>query len=519
MNEFITKHIMSTATIEVIETTPGDSAGVAPAVAVPSAASTSAPAAAASTSAPALEKKEFATELAELMDKLSAEDVESMPIDVVNSLLHKINPYGRVSDAKGVVNLCFTNFTEKYWRNFTMTAMVGFLHRMCDEWLVPDGVPVVPVYEYIDDPSKLDTPQAIIDAGDKNAAADYEFARRMMEKKIAVKQFLEFFLQFNPDEHVRSAYRPNAADKSRKPIQTMAARLAVDHLRATDREFRTAEALANTGKDLVEVRKVLRAKNGEKRVITRMVTREEAAELVKSRSWENAERVSVHQTSPDATVADTVRDFIPPHDAFGRLRRYTEANYEALRSACDDLYAEKSDFLVAVQPISAHLADGADGQTPEQQAEAFKKKHAGEFITSVYTLKFGMWNVIEPVEAVRNSVNYYNDNTQILEEMTKRLEQDEKLGRDLMRKRVTKAKAKNTAQQGPDDPAFTAWRKQNKDLAKLGAEHIGDMVDSDVDDDVIEVPVWRASDGGRKFERHAFYTAAEAPTMPGGAAE
>jgi len=453
------------------------------------------------------------------MSKLSAEDIESMPADTVNKLLHDINPYGCVSEeSTGCVNLSFTNLTERRMHNFTMTALVGFLHRMNDEWDTPPEVPVIPVYEYLADPSKLDTPQTILESKDRHAADAYEYARKKMQEKIIVKKFLEFFFQFNPDEHVRSAYRPNPADKSRTPIQTMAGRLATEHLRATDREFRTAESVANTGKPLVPVQKILRAKNGEKRTITRMVTPEEAAELVKSNAWEHAERVSVHQNVPDATVADTVRDFIPPHDTFGRFRRYTQANYEALNEACDDLYCEKSEFMVAIQPISAHLADGPNGQTPEQQAEDFKKKHGGEFITSVFTLRFGKWNVIEPFKAVRESVSYYNDNTQLLEEMTKRLEQDEKLGRDLMRKRVTKAKAKNVEQQGPDDPAFVAWRKQNTELSKLGAEHIGDMVDSDVEDDVIEVPVWVATEGGTKLKRTAFYTAAEAPTLPDGGA-
>lgn len=35
--------------------------------------------------------------------------------------------------------------------------MIAFLNRMCDEWHVPDDIPVIPVYEYLDDPSKIDS--------------------------------------------------------------------------------------------------------------------------------------------------------------------------------------------------------------------------------------------------------------------------------------------------------------------------------------------------------------------------
>lgn len=460
------------------------------------------------------------SEIESLLAELDETDLETLSEEKILELRRKLNPYGRtIEGSNACLNFSITNIAQKYERNLMITAFVGFLHRMCDEWRVPAGVPIIPVYEYLDNPSELDTPEAVIKMKDEKAAQEFEDNRQMMQKRIVVKEFLEEFLQYNPDSHVRSAYRPNPSDKKRNIIDTMAGRLAVDHLMTTDRDFRTREELSLVGKATKKVAKIIRGKDGQTRTIYRDVPADQPEQPTKSTAWRGAPAVAnAPEGTPDATVAANTREFIPPHDTFGRFRRYLESNYEALREATDELYCEKSDFEYAINPYSWHTGV-ANGMTAEDQAEAFKKKHRGEVIAEVFTAHSGKWNFYGPFKQVRESVNYYNENTQILEEMIKQNERDEKLGRDLMVNRVKHAKAKNIAEQGPDDPAFTKWRRGNRDLQQMGAEHIGDMASEECPDDAVEVDVWKASRGGRELKKTKFFTAAQAPNLNGGGAE
>ena len=185
-----------------------------------------------------------AAELEKIIKELADEDYSKFPAEEILELRKKTNPYGRtIEGSDRYLNFSITQIHHEYWKKLIITAFVGFLNRMNDEWKVPDGVPVVPVYEYLEDKSKLDTPAMVLNKGDKSAIYDYEFNRKWMEKRVVVKEFLEEFLQFNPDEHVRSGYRPNRGDNTRKPVDTEAGQLAVEHLKSTDKDFRGKEQL------------------------------------------------------------------------------------------------------------------------------------------------------------------------------------------------------------------------------------------------------------------------------------
>lgn len=460
----------------------------------------------------------FADQLNELLNELEEKDLSALPDDEILKMRKKLNPYGRtIEGSDKFLNFSLTQIHHEYHKKLIITAMVGYLNRMNDEWKVPEGVPVVPVYEYLEDKSKCDTPELTIKKGDKSSIYDYEFNRKWMEKRIIVKEFLEEMFQFNPDEHVRSGYRPNRGDKERKPINTPAGNLAVEHLLKTDKEFRAKEELfkdveniMNETKKTKTVTKTVVGKDGKKKTITKEVPidqdvddkNEKAAVAAKTRV---TKKLDEKKDAKDPTVKNTVREMIPPHDIFGRFKIYLQSNYEELRDAVKDLYCEKPELELAINPYAWH--------DTEEEAEAFKKKHSKEVIAEIFTAHSGKWNFFDSFKEQRESVNFYNDNTIILEEMVKQLEKDEKLGQDLMKKRVEKIKKKNVVESGPDAESFKKWRQQNNELSKMGASHIGDMVDENCPDDAIEVPIWRIGKGGTEISRDKFYSLAEAPTF------
>jgi hypothetical protein len=453
---------------------------------------------------PTTSNRSFAEEV-DLFLALKDEDLAGVSEEKVLEMRKSLNPYGRtIAGSDKYLNFSITQVSHEYWKKFITTAFVGYLNRMCDEWKVPSGVPVVSVYDYLDDPTKLDTPEAVLKKGDKGIIYDHEFNRKWMEKRLIVKEFLEEMFQFNPDEHVRSAYKPNFGDKSRTPLQTMAARVATQHLAKTDPKFRAELALNNQVNEVVtkkKVRKVIKGRDGK---VRELISEVDVPNAVTPPAPTNPKPLNPEHPA-DPNVTSTVTNMIPPHDMFGRFKMYYTENLEQLRDATLNLYCEKPDLELAINPYAVH--DDKDA------AEAFKKQHANEVIAEIFTAHTGKWNFFDSFKEQRESVNFYNKNTAVLEEMVKQTEKDERLGKDLMEKRVQKEKKKNVIESGPDAENFKKWREENSDIQKLGAKHIGGMADEDCPDDAIQVDVWRVAKGGLEITKDKFYSQSEAPTF------
>ena len=452
--------------------------------------------------------KSIADELEQLLSNISDEQLANLNTDEINELRKKINPYGRtIQGSDKYLNFSITLIRDEYLKKLYTTAMIGFLFRMCDEWKVPPGVPVVSVDDYLEDNSKLDIPEMIKKSIDKNAIADYEFNQKWMEKRLHVYEFLEEIFQFNPDEHVRSAYRPNRKDKKRNPIDTPAAKIAVEHLKNVDKEFSIQEneyEIANKEKVPKFKKITIKSKDGK----TKTILRKENSENKQSET-QTSQTIQSTQLNENKEVDNnclsTVKSIIPSHDTFGRYTRYIKENYEQLREAVKDLYCEKPEYELAINPYSWH--DTSD------DAEAFKKKHAKEVIAEVFTAHSGKWNFFDNFKEQRENVNFYTEDTIVLEEMVKQIERDEKLGRDLMEKRKQVAKKKNIIENGPHAESFNNW-KQNNPFAQQFQKTDNQKSDEEImDENLIQVDVWKIAKGGLELTKDKFYSQAEAPTF------
>lgn len=434
---------------------------------------------------------------------LTSKDLAGLSPEKILEMRKRLNPYGRtIAGSDKFLNFSITQITHEYYKKLVTTAFIGFLNRMCDEWKVPTGVPVIGVYEYLDDQTKLDTPPIVVEKGNTSLAYDYEFNRQWMQKRIIVKEFLEEMFQFNPDEHVRSAYRPNYKDESRTVLDTMAARIAVTHTASKDKELAKDKAVYDEARGTVvkKVKQTIKGRDGSIRQIIKEIPIEQPQPVPPM----PATPTPLDPEHPkDPNVTSTVTNMIPPVDTFARFKNYLTENYEELREAVLALYCEKPEFELAINPYSWH--DNRD------DAESFKKQHADEVIAEVFTAESGKWNFFDSFKKQRESVNFYNKNTIILEEMVKQIERDERLGHDLMSKRIEKEKKKNIIEAGPDAENFAQWRKENPGISKLGAQHIGDMADPDIPDNAVQVDVWRIAKGGVELTKDKFYSEAEAP--------
>ncbi len=113
---------------------------------------------------PSVETMSDAERVALYASLLSDKELAELPTEKILEIRKKLNPYGRtIAGSNKYLNFSVTQITHEYWKKFITTSMIGFLNRMCDEWKVPAGVPVVSVYKYLEDPTSLDTPQHAIE--------------------------------------------------------------------------------------------------------------------------------------------------------------------------------------------------------------------------------------------------------------------------------------------------------------------------------------------------------------------
>jgi hypothetical protein len=476
-------------------------------------------------------------------------EIDDLPEERLLELRKQLNPYGRtIEGSDNYLNFSFINLTEKYMQRLMMTGMIAFLNQKCDAWRVPLGHRQFPVYDYVKDNTILDEFYKTWKADDPKISAEIAFNKKMMEKRVIVKEFLEELFQYNPDVHVRSVYKPQPKDIARGIIDTPAANLAIHELKKSNIEFREQMIEYDRIQKLIAMREGQACENiahrNEKIVLDinerarckamREKERREkyeatidadcekyiAACKAGSRSYpDNIDKLiakkivlpDIHYanvdysnlTQEDKNLLRTVCEMIPPEDIYYDFKLYFEENYDKLREAVLYLYCEKPEFDVAINPYSWHET--------EEEAEDFQKKHSGEVIADIFTAASGKWNLIAPFKKVREAAKYFNENTTILEEITKQIESDAKLGKDLMERKVKQRKKQNVDESGPDAEFFAQWKKQNTTLKDMKA-HTNNMVSPDIPDDSVQVDVFRIADTG-KVEKSHFFSRSEAPTV------
>jgi hypothetical protein len=420
----------------------------------------------------------------DLLDELDESYVEKLSHGEILELRKQLNPYGRTIEGSGnILTFSYVDLRKSYLKKMVVTAAVGFLHRMCDEWNVPDGLPVIPVEVHDKNPEKLKNLEDKLSKTDEKIQSEIKENREWMKKRFIIREFLDDMFQFNPDIHVKSAYRPQPKDGERTVLNTPAAKLAIKTLKEQDSEFKET-MFEYDRKNKADVKKTTSVKE----------------------TTSAKETNPVKETMLDASTPDYITENIPPNDTFSKFSHYMDSNYESLQNAVYDLYCEKPYYHTAVNPYSWH-------NTPDD-ADNFINKHKEEVITTVHKGHSGKWNIIAPFEQVRDSTRFFNDKTIILEEMAKQIEQDSKTANGLMDNRIKKKKKQNIDENGPDDPAFTKWKEQNPTLKKYNMDskiNASSHASDECPDDAVEVPVYRVSAATGELTKSKFFTKAVAP--------
>ena len=453
--------------------------------------------------------QQIANDIEKLLEELDTEAIQDMTEEELLSLRSKLNPYGRIIEGSdNYLNFSYTNLEENYQKKLLMTGMIGYLNTACNEYHVPDGHPVIDVYDYYKNPTLIDEYAKNWGSKDKETdelvktekiIKEIEDNKAWMQKRIIIKQFLEHCFQYNPDVHVRSSYKPQPKDIARNVIDTPAANLAIAELSKRDVKFREQMLEYDRVQKMIAMKRSIGEEPSPE--LTELVAKKL---VLPGQHYKNADYESWKEE--DKNLLHTVCNMIPPADIFQKFRNYYEINYDKLREAVLYLYCDKPQLDIAICPHSWHSSD--------EEASDFKKKHSGEVITDVITAHSGKWNFVAPFKHVRESMKFFNKDTAVLEAITEQIEKDAKIGAELVKNTIKQKKKQNIEQEGPDDDLFKKWKSENTTLKDMKAITLDDddIIMNEAPLDSIAVKVFRIGDTG--LESDHFYTRAEAPELP-----
>ena len=218
-------------------------------------------------------------------------------------------------------------------------------------------------------------------------------------------------------------------------------------------------------------------------------------------------------------------EHMPPMDTFHRWNYYKEVNMEEIRSVVSHVYHEKPVFDFAM--IIYDTFEGTDEEI-EKHRKKFATQYNEELCSDLKVIPVGNWAVLGDYKKNRDTIDFYNRHTEILKRIMDEHESGKKLGKDLMKKRVKKAKAKNIEEAGTDAEILKEYKKQVQDLTAMGAvralkpeekeelenakKNVKDHEDlQDCPDDAVRINVFTHDTESGKLEKSKFYTKSEEP--------
>lgn len=410
--------------------------------------------------------------------------------DEIIEIHKKLNPYNStIVNDKNTKYTClsYTNLREEYLEKLLTTSLIGFLFRLNDEYEIDEEylteeIDEAKFVETVPNPnmgdtelvasktneltynkraiylqSKSETPlthedvtngidsipddvELSIQAEVKNEIetelykpltsvnklklSEYKETKikeQSLEEQKIIKRFLNKYFEFNADNDVKCSYDKKSAvkDSSR------------DEINKIYKDFETKEDIIKAFDERMD----------------------------------SDNRTLLKRNTKSLSEEELFKDKIPSKDIYHRFHNYYEINYETLRKSVKDIYGLTPDLEIAFNIY--------DQFNSLEEAEAFIDKNKKTVITSIKTVTNNNWVFTGPFEQNMDKRKFYNENTVVLENILKQMEDDAQMANTMMKDRVKKKKMKNIKEMGEDDPKFTQYKKEYSDHLKLqGASDI-----------------------------------------------
>lgn len=400
--------------------------------------------------------------------------------DEIIEIHKKLNPYNTTITSKDSTKytcLSYTNLREEYLEKLLTTSLIGFLFRLNDEYEIDE--------EYLTE--QIDENQFIESTPNPNME-DVELVKSKTNELFYNKK-IAYLQETNPD------ITHEEVNKSQLPVD-----LEVDFLATVNKEVQELyKPLVSVNKlklseykeqkikeQSVEEQKVIKRflnkffeynadndvkcsydkksaiKDGSRDEINKIYKDFETKEDIIKAFDEKMELEELHllkRNTKSLSEEELYKDKIPSKDIYHRFHNYYEINYETLRKSVKDIYGLTPDLEIAFNIY--------DQFNSLEEAEAFIDKNKKTVITSIKTVTNNKWVFTGPFEQNMDKRKFYNENTVILENILKQMEDDAQMANNMMKDRVKKKKMKNIKEMGEDDPKFMQYKKEYSDNLKM----------------------------------------------------
>ncbi len=417
--------------------------------------------------------------------------VRKLDAEKLAGIRKTVNPFNTsIAEESGFLAFSYLYPHKDYMVKHLMTTMIAFLNAAVDEWDVPENVPPVSVYDYVKNPNIINEMTA---GWQKNEAvlAKLKKNEEKMKERIVVKRFLEHLFQYNPHEHVKSAYVPPEPEEDRIDIPTPAGVLAI------------AKGTAKKRVKLLEDKRLQKLMNMTKSIDAKQpYTLKRFNFLVNERVDNERFDRFIGTSKEDVNIPGLVYNIIPPTDVFHNFNKYYEINYEKLIDATNNLYCEINDLEFAVMPAFYSKDRG--------EVMDFIEKYKEEVSLPINVAQTGKWNIVASVEANRKKTDFISKDSLLLRRMLDQRVEDMKTGKRMMEMKANNLKKKNAEEQGPIGKHIETWKNYRKGQDNdVGGIDLSQLDQDDCPDDEIEVPVFRLDNGGLSIAKNKFNIEAE----------
>ena len=448
-----------------------------------------------------VDMNEFSLEIDNLIQDLedNPEIIETLTNEQILKIEKKLNPYGAtIYGPEKYTCISFTNLREKYMSKLLTTALVGFTYQMAKEH--------------------------VVDEDDLNVKLNKEdFTSFKQHPDKTNKQLLDNMYEQECNKYTNKLKEEHGDEY----VLTEDDELNVSNQAKefVDNFFSDQKVFDNDKFQMEQERLVKEQSVNEQKIINKFLNN-----LFKYDPNQHA-KPSFNKSQADSDVerSEVKNEFtenIPPNDTYARFQFYYDVNYDKIRESVQYLYNEKPDVEVAI-----NIYDSFD---TVEECNDFIEKNKDNVITNLFNLTNYKWNLLGSFKQNRERINFYNNNTVVLENILKQQESDAKTGKALLNDRVHKKKVKNVKQYGKDHPNFTKYKKQNVDgLLDSTTEKItitddnvtveeiieiadtGAHIDEDgIPEDSLEIKVTSINLSSNEVKTGSIYTKSQAPQGP-----
>lgn len=477
-----------------------------------------------------------------MVDNISLDDFKSQIDDIVKELETNpekindltdeqaievdkyLNPYGATIYGEDKYTcVSFTNLKEKYMQKLLTTGLIGFTFQMAREYEIDDEdlddnykqlLDKEQFYEYSENPDKKNP--EFMKNYEKNLYLEIKFDMIKTKLKEQLNEEESKESEIESDENIFKNLEKYKLTEEEELELGNRVNMALEDKLQPVKFFNNEKYLERKYELLNEQTKK------EQEIINRFLNKifkydpKNHTSEVYNKDHNDPERKKI--------TNNQFTEIIPPNDTYGRFQYYYEVNYEELREAVHYLYNDKPDIEVALNIYETFNS--------LDECNEYINKNKDKVITNILTLTNYKWNLLGPFKQNRERITFYNENTQVLENILKQQEDDAKMGKKLLDERIRKKKIKNVKEYGKTDPAVAKYLKENPNDITANSHKVdiledkvivteeieisesGAKVDKDgTPEDAIEIGVTSINLKDNKVSTTTIYTKAHAPEL------